>query len=142
MPVLGFNVTKVEMEKLTSNIPPGQIEVKLSPKIEELRLGELRTPTGKINGIEVLFNFEIDYNPKIAHASVKGAVLYMPPQKEKLDEILSAWEDEKKVDPMLLVEVVNFLTTELTPMLMIVAKEMRLPYHVPIPRAEIRQGVQ
>jgi len=138
MPVLGYNITKVEMEKLTSNIPPGQIEVKLSPKIEELRLGEIRTPTGKTNGIEVLFDFQVEYNPQIARASVKGALLYMPPQKDKIDAILTAWEDEKKLDSVLLVEVVNFLSMELTPMLVVIAKEMRLPYHVPIPRAELR----
>ncbi|NJE53633.1 hypothetical protein [Thermococcus sp. 21S9] len=138
MPVLGYNITKVEMEKLTSNIPPGQIEVKLSPKIEELRLGEIRTPTGKMNGIEVLFDYQIEYNPQIARASVKGSILYMPPQKDRVDDILTAWEDEKKLDSVLLVEVVNFLSMELTPMLIVIAKEMRLPYHVPIPRAELR----
>ena len=138
MPVLGYNITKVEMEKLTSNIPPGQIEVKLSPKIEELRLGEIRTPTGKMNGIEVLFDYQIEYNPQIARASVKGSILYMPPQKDRVDDILTAWEDEKKLDSVLLVEVVNFLSIEFTPMLIVIAKEMRLPYHVPIPRAELR----
>jgi hypothetical protein len=138
MPVLGYNITKVEMEKLTSNIPPGQIEVKLSPRVEELRLGEIRTPTGKINGIEVLFNFQIEYNPEIARTSVKGALIYLPPEKDRMDEILNAWEDEKKLDSVLLVEVINFLSIELTPMLMVMAKEMRLPYHVPVPRAELR----
>ena len=138
MPVLAHNITKVEMEKLTVNVPVGQIEVKLSPKIEELRLGEIRTPTGKINGIEVLFEFLVEYNPQIARALVKGAILYLPPNKERIDEILTAWEDEKKLDSVLFVEVVNFLSTELTPMLLLLAKEMRLPYHVPIPRAELR----
>ncbi|GAB6135132.1 hypothetical protein [Thermococcus henrietii] len=138
MPVLGYNITKVEMEKNAQNVPPGEIEVKISPRVRELRLGEIRTPTGKVNGIEVLFTYEVSYNPQIAKAVVEGALMYLPPQKEKIDEILNTWEDEKKVDSLLFVEVVNFLSIELTPMLAVIAKEMRLPYHVPIPRAELR----
>jgi len=138
MPVIGYNVQGVSFEKKVMAIPSGQIEVKISPTITELRLGEMMTPNGKISGIEVLFNFEVEYKPDIAKASVKGALLYIPPQRERVDDILSAWEDEKKIDPVLMVEVANFLTTELSPMLMVIAKEMRLPYHLPLPRAELR----
>jgi len=138
MPVLGYNIKKVEMEKLVTVVPQGEIEVRLSPRIEELRLGEMRTPTGKVNGIEVLFDFVLEYNPNIARGSVKGAILYLPPQKEKVEEILNTWEEEKKVDSLLVVELVNFLSAELSPMLMVIAKEMRIPYHVPIPRAELK----
>ncbi|ASI99598.1 hypothetical protein [Thermococcus celer] len=139
MPVLGFNVTKIELEKVTLAVPQGQIEVKLSPKVKEMRLGEMRTPTGKINGIEILFRYEIDYNPKIAQGAIEGAILYLPPQKEKIDEILNLWEEEKKMDSMTFAEVVNFITKEISPVLMMMAKEMRLPYHVPLPRVEVRR---
>lgn len=139
MPVLGFNVTKIELEKVTLAVPQGQIEVKLSPKVREMRLGEMRTPTGKINGIEILFRYEIDYNPKIAQGAIEGAILYLPPQKEKIDEILNLWEEEKKMDSMTFAEVVNFITKEISPVLMMMAKEMRLPYHVPLPRVEVRR---
>jgi hypothetical protein len=137
MPVLGFNVTKVEMEKVTLAVPGGQIEVKLSPKVREMRLGEMRTPTGKINAIEILFRYEIDYNPTIARGAIEGAILYLPPQKERIDEILNMWEDEKKIDSVTFAEVVNFITKEVSPMLMMLAKEMRLPYHIPLPRVEV-----
>ncbi|NJE29579.1 hypothetical protein E3E38_00730 [Thermococcus sp. 18S1] len=138
MPVLGFNITKVEMERVSLSVPGGQIEVRLSPKVKEMRLGEIRTPTGKLNGIEILFRYEIDYNPKIADGAIEGVILYLPPQKEKIDEILNLWEDEKKIDPITFAEVVNFITKEISPMLMLLAKEMRLPYHIPIPRVEVK----
>ena len=138
MPVVAHNITKIEMEKLSGSIPTGQIQVNLTPKIEDLRLGELRTPTGKINGIEVVFSFEVNYQPEIARAVVKGMVIYLPPRKEEIDEILNLWEDEKKVNSLLFVEVTNFLTSELSPILMMLSKEMRLPYHIPLPRAQLR----
>ncbi len=139
MPVIGYNIQSVSFEKKVVAVPGGQIEVKISPTITELRLGEMMTPNGKISGIEVLFNFEVEYKPDIARASVKGSLLYLPPKREMIDNILSAWEDEKKIDPVLMVEVANFLTTEVSPMLMVVEKEMRLPYHLPLPRAELKR---
>ncbi|NJE85701.1 hypothetical protein E3E23_07675 [Thermococcus sp. CX2] len=138
MPVLGFNITKIEMEKKTIVVPSGRIEVRLSPKVKEMRLGEIRTPTGKMNGIEILFRYEIDYNPKVAQGAIEGIILYVPPQKDKMDEILNLWEDEKKIDPVTFAEVVNFITKEVSPMIMLLAKEMRLPYHVPLPRVEVK----
>ena len=138
MPVLGFNITKIEMEKVSLAPVQGQIEVRLSPNVRDMRLGEIRTPTGKMNGIEILFRYEIDYNPKIARGAVEGAVLYLPPQKDKMDEILNLWEEEKKMDSVTFAEVVNFITKEVSPILMILSKEMRLPYHVPLPRVEVK----
>jgi len=139
MPVLGFNITKIEMEKTATTIPGGQIQVKLSPRINDMRLGEIRTPTGKMNGVEIVFRYEVEYDPKVAQAAVEGLILYLPPQKERIDEILNLWEDEKKLDPVTFAEVVNFVTTEISPVLMILAKEMRLPYHIPIPRVELKK---
>ncbi|WP_297521188.1 hypothetical protein [Thermococcus sp.] len=138
MPVLGFNITKVEMEKTSTTIPGGQIQVRLSPRVNEMRLGEIRTPTGKMNGVEILFRYEVEYDPRIARAGVEGALLYLPPQKDRIDEILNLWEDEKKIDPVTFAEIVNFITTEVSPMLMVLAKEMRLPYHIPVPRVELK----
>ncbi|NJE77051.1 hypothetical protein [Thermococcus sp. ES12] len=142
MPVLGFNITKIELEKVTLAVPQGQIEVRLSPKVKEMRLGEIRTPTGKMNGIEILFRYEIDYNPRIAQGAIEGAILYLPPQKDKMDEILNLWEDEKKIDSLTFAEVVNFITKEVSPILMLMAKEMRLPYHIPLPRVEVKSQPQ
>ncbi|ASJ10995.1 hypothetical protein A3L12_06615 [Thermococcus sp. P6] len=139
MPVVGFNLTKIKLEKVTLNVPSGRIEVKLSPQVKEMRLGEIRTPTGKTNGVEMIFRYEIDYNPKIAGGAIEGVLLYLPPRKEMVDEILDLWEKEKKMDSSTFAEVVNFITKEVSPVLMIMAKEMRLPYHVPIPRVEVRE---
>ncbi|USG99833.1 hypothetical protein K1720_10165 [Thermococcus argininiproducens] len=137
MPVLGINITKVEMEKQGGIA--SKVEINLSPKIEEVRLGEIKTPSGKVNGIEVLFTYQIGYRPDIARALISGMVFYLPPQKEKIDEILDNWERDKKVPPEMFAEIVNFITNEVTPMIMLISKEMRIPYPIPVPRVSIKQ---
>ena len=138
MPVIGINITKIEIKKNETSIPSGQIEVKLTPKITELRLGEIRTPTGKTNGVEVVFSYVIQYNPAIAEGVIEGRVMYLPPQKGRVDEILDQWEKDKKLDAAMFAEVVNFVTREISPVLMMLSKEMRLPYHIPLPRVELK----
>ncbi|MCD6189215.1 MAG: hypothetical protein J7J97_03375 [Thermococcus sp.] len=137
MPVVGVNVTKIEVEKQGGVL--GKVEVNLSPKIEEVRLGEIKTPSGKVNGIEVFFTYQIGYNPEIARAVIKGAVFYLPPKREQIDEILDGWEKEKKIPPEMFAEIVNFVTSEITPLIMVISKEMRIPYPIPLPRVTIRQ---
>lgn len=138
MPVLGFNITKIEVEKELAGIPQGQVEVRVTPRVDDVRLGEIMTPNGKVNGVEIVFSFEVTYSPTIGRGLVRGMVLYLPPQRERVDEIIDLWENEKKIDSMAFAEVVNFLMVELSPVFMVVAKEMRLPYHVALPRVEVR----
>lgn len=138
MPVIGVNLTKIEFEK--RGMPPigGRIEVNLTPKVRDMRLGEIRTPTGKTHGVEILFKYEVTYRPEIAEGLIEGALMYLPQRKEDVDRILDTWEAERKVPPEVFAEVINFLTAEISPMLFVIAKEMRLPYHIPLPRVEIK----
>jgi hypothetical protein len=142
MPVIGMNLTKVEFEKRGAPIPGMRIEVNLTPKVRDMRLGEIRSPTGKMNGIEILFKYEITYRPEIAEGLVEGAIMYLPARKEDIDRILDERDVEKKVRPDVFAETVNFITSEISPLLFVLAKEMRLPYHIPLPRVELKQGPQ
>ncbi|AIF70062.1 hypothetical protein PAP_08370 [Palaeococcus pacificus DY20341] len=135
MPVLGINIRKISIEKIKG--PTAQVEVDLTPKIKELRLGEIRTPSGRVNGIEVLFEYTITYKPDVARAFIEGLVFYTPKNKEDTDKILDTWENENKVDPYLFAEVVNAITNEIMPTLMSLSKQLRLPYPIPLPRVNV-----
>ncbi|MDV3103115.1 hypothetical protein [Thermococcus waiotapuensis] len=138
MPVIGINITRIEFEKKIQPFFGGRIEVNLSPKVKDMRLGEIRTPTGETQGIEILFKYEIAYRPEIAEGFIEGAVMYLPQRSEEIDEILDTWESERKVKPEVFAEVVNFITHSAAPMLFVIAKEMGLPYHVPLPRVDVK----
>ncbi|AEC51725.1 hypothetical protein PNA2_0809 [Pyrococcus sp. NA2] len=136
MPILGHNILKVEFEKL--QVVGGNIEVSLRPTIENLRLGEIHLPSGKVKGIEVEVDYRITYSPEVAKVSIKVRVFYVPRNKQDIDKILDEWEEKKVLPGELVAEVVNFTTSELIPIAMYVAKEMRIPYPVPLPRAVVR----
>jgi len=136
VPILGHNILKIEFEKLQTL--GGKIEVSLRPTIRNLRLGEMHLPSGKVKGIEVDVDYIITYSPEVARASIKVRVFYVPRNKEDIDNILDEWEDRKVLPGELVAEVVNFTTSELMPIAMYIAKEMRIPYPVPLPRAVVR----
>ncbi|MFA4668341.1 hypothetical protein QDY65_07460 [Pyrococcus kukulkanii] len=137
MPILGHNIVRIEVEKVQSG--SGKVEVSINPKIEELRLGELQLPTGRVKGIEVIVNYIINYSPEIAKASIRLLVFYVPRVKEDIDKILDEWEEKKQLPGELVAEVVNFTTSELMPLMMMISKEMRIPYPIPLPRVVVRQ---
>lgn len=135
MPIMGINITKLSIEK--GNPPVPQVEVDLTPKVTGIRLGEMRTPTGKLNGIEVLFEYGVTYKPDVAKASIEGVIFYLPRNRDDVDRILDEWENEKKLDPNMFAEVVNAVTMEAMPLLMLLSKELRLPYPIPVPRVNV-----
>lgn len=135
MPIMGINITKISMEK--GKPPVAQVEVDLTPRVNGIRLGELRTPTGKINGIEVLFEYGVTYKPDVAKAHIEGVVFYLPKNRDNIDRILDEWENEKKLDPNMFAEIVNAVTMEVMPFLMLLSKELRLPYPIPVPRVNV-----
>ncbi|CAB48929.1 hypothetical protein [Pyrococcus abyssi] len=137
MPILGHDMLRVEFEKL--KIGGGRIEVSLRPTIENLRLGEMPLPSGRVKGIEVDVRYDVLYSPEVARASIKLRVFYVPRDKEKIDEILDEWEEKKVLPGELVAEVVNYTTSELMPLMMHLAKEMRIPYPVPLPRAVVKE---
>ncbi|AFK21669.1 hypothetical protein [Pyrococcus sp. ST04] len=136
MPILGHNILGIEVTK--SPTPGGKVEVSLNPRIENLRLGELYLPTGRVKGIEVDVNYEVKYNPEVAKVNVKIRLFYLPKNKDAIDSILDEWEEKKVLPGDLVAEVVNFTTSELMPLLMTLAKEMRIPYPIPLPRVMVK----
>jgi len=138
MPILGVNVKEISFEK-KDVLPTGpQIQVNLTPKIEEIREAQISTPTGNIRGIEVLFTYELKYNPEIASGKVSGGLFYLPINHDQMEGILKTWREEKRVDPMVFTEIVNFLTHELAPTLMLISKQMGLPYPFPLPLVQFQ----
>lgn len=61
---------------------------------------------------------------------IKGFLLYFFLKKEMIDEILNFWEEEKKVNLVFFVEVINFFISEFLLFLMIIFKEMRFLYYI------------
>jgi len=138
MPILGVNIKEISFEK-KDVLPSGpQIQVNLTPQIEEVREAQISTPTGNIRGIEVLFAYELKYNPEIATGKVKGGLFYLPVNHEQMEGMLRMWKEERKVEPMVFTEIVNFLTHELAPVLMLVSKQMGLPYPFPLPLVQLQ----
>ncbi|ASJ15646.1 hypothetical protein A3L04_00420 [Thermococcus chitonophagus] len=137
MPILGHNIVKIEVEKFSAT--GGKVEVSINPKIENLRLGELQLPTGRVKGIEVEVSYMVNYTPEVAKSVVRLILFYVPRAKEEIDKILDEWEDKKQLPGELVAEVVNFTTSELMPLMMMLSKEMRIPYPIPIPRVVVKQ---
>ncbi len=129
MPVIGFNIDKIDAEKISKI--SGKVEIKNNLGItgveqEKLALGKSE---------EVLkFNFEylITYEPKVGKLEMKGSVLYMEDPK-KIKELLSSWEKDKKIPNNVMPAIFNTILAKCNVKALNLSQEINLPPHIRLP---------
>lgn len=129
MPVIGFNIDKIDAEK--TNKISGNVEIKNNLGItgveqEKLALGKSE---------EVLkFNFEylITYEPKIGKLGINGSVLYMEDPK-KIKELISSWEKDKKIPNSVMPAIFNTILAKCNVKALNLSQEINLPPHIRLP---------
>ena len=129
MPIIGFNIDKIDAEK--TNKISGNVEIKNNLGItgveqEKLALGKSE---------EVLkFNFEylVTYEPKVGRLGINGSVLYMEDPK-KIKELLSSWEKDKKIPNDVMPAVFNTILAKCNVKALTLSQEINLPPHIRLP---------
>lgn len=92
MKLMGFNFTKINIEKISSNFEKLKINTSINiDSIEERKVGSVKS-----NDIflDIKFNYLINYDPEIAKIELSGKIILSV--EEKLGkEILKDWKDKK-----------------------------------------------
>jgi hypothetical protein len=130
MKILGFNLTKVSIEK-TSGIDNN---LKINTKIDIADISEVKSSFFKIKEepLGVKFSYEIDYSPDFAKIEIKGVILLAVDPKVAR-EVLNKWKD-KTIPEDFRIEVFNLILKKSTLKALELEDEMNLPLHMPLPR--------
>ena len=129
MKVIGFNFTKISIEKISTDF--SKIEIKSN--IDILSLREIKSDLFKSNEklIAVDFSYLIDYSPEIAKLSFKGDLLFSIESK-KAKEILKRWES-KKLQEDIKISIFNIILKKSNVKALALEDEIGLPIHLPLP---------
>ncbi len=131
MALVGFHFKKISAEK---NKPAtGKVNVKNNIIITKLQEAKLNMGATKQAGIEFSFDYNVDYEPKIGNIHLEGAVVYMGPQ-DKVKEVLTKWEKEKKLTPEIVEQVYNHILHKTNVQALILGRDMQLPAHIQLPK--------
>ncbi len=131
MPIINFNITKAEVEKKKlDNVPEGPVSFTQAPNIISIKEIQISGPSGRLNVLDVEFDFLSKYEPEVGFASIKGNVYYQEGEEFR-KKIVEQWEKKKPLDTKFFDEVVNGINTKCYVFSMMLIKELGLPIATP-----------
>jgi hypothetical protein len=136
MPIIGFNFTKISVER--KGDVAGKISIGNNISITNVAQKDLALGDIKQKGARFSFEFSVGYEPKIASILMTGDILYAGDDK-KIEEILSQWKKNKQVAPDVTVEVLNSALVRCNIQALVLSKEMGLPIPIPLPKVSAEQ---
>jgi len=131
MRIVGFNFTKISVEELKKNYKVGELKIKTSidiSEIKEIKSDFLKTKDQVLN---IDFSFAVDYNPEVAKVDFKGR-LFLSVESKQAKEILKQWKKKKMADEFKRL-LFNIILKKSTLKALSLEEELNLPLHMPLP---------
>ncbi len=129
MRVIGFNFTKISIEKLKeiTEIPKVKTEINI-PEIKGVKSIVLKT---KEEIIEAKFEYIVNYEPESAKINIEGRALLSVDPKIARD-ILKQWKKKKMPEEFRML-LFNVVLRKSALKALLLEDELNLPLHTPLP---------
>ena len=133
MKLLGFNFTKINVEKNKERVEGLKISTKIDiSDIKEAKASILKT---KDEVLAIKFTYGLDYEPEIAKIDLEGNLLIsLEPRKAR--EALKEWKD-KKMPEDFKIPLFNVILRKSSLKALQLEEEMNLPIHMQLPSVRI-----
>lgn len=129
MPILGFNITKIDAQKkkeVDNNIEISS-DLKISKVVEEkVFLDKAQT------ALRFDFDFIVNYNPDYGNVNLSGFIMYMEGE-ENAKRILENWKKTKALEPALIEKLFNSILMRCNIKTLLITQELNLPPHIRLP---------
>ncbi|MBS3134308.1 hypothetical protein J4214_03685 [Candidatus Woesearchaeota archaeon] len=138
MQVIGFNIEKIEAEKTVQEVR--DLKVKYNTNIKSVTLEEMNIGK-KQEVLRVNFQFKVEYDPNIGNISFTGHVLILEdPKKAKV--IIEQWNKNQDNTTPFSVQVINIILIRANIKALLIAQEVNLPPHIPMPRLAPNKNIR
>lgn len=134
MSILGVNFTKIDAERKAPI--KGKISINNNILITDVKKHDFEL-SGQ-NSIKVKFKFTAKYDPNVGTIEISGDTMFLDNPK-KIEEILTEWKKDKKLNQDILAEVMNSLLTKCNVEALIVGREVGLPPTLNMPKVKIKE---
>jgi len=133
MKLLGFNFTKIQVEKLKDKVEGLKIGTRIDvSEITEAKTGILKT---KDEILAIKFKYGLDYEPGMAKLDLEGNLVISLESKESR-EVLKQWKD-KKMPESFRMTLFNLILRKSSLKALQLEEEMNLPIHMQLPTLKI-----
>ena len=134
MKLLGFNFSKIHIEKLKDKVEG----LKISNKIDVSEITEAKADMLKLKEevLAVKFNFGLDYEPEMAKIDLEGNLILSLDSKRAKD-VLKQWKDKKMPEEFRL-PLFNLILRKCSLKALQLEEEMNLPIHFQLPSLKVQ----
>ena len=133
MKLLGFNFTKIQIERLKEKVE----ELKIGTRIDVSEINEAKTGILKTKDeiLAIKFKYGLDYEPGMAKLDLEGNLVISLESKEAR-EVLKQWKD-KKMPESFRMTLFNLILRKASLKALQLEEEMNLPIHLQLPTLKI-----
>ena len=131
MAILGFNFTKISVEK--KNVPRGKINISNNIAIQTVDKGDFVIGATKHPIVKVGVEFTAKFDPNIGQIVLNGDVIYSDKQ-ETIEEIEKDWKKDKKFKKEIMAAVLNSALNKCYIESLMLSRELNLPSPIPLPK--------
>ena len=135
MAVVGYNFTKITAEKNTQ--PKGNIKVRSNISIVDVNSATLSISNEANGTLRINFLFTTSYGQDVGKIVIEGDVLFMN-KKEVTDEVYKKWQETKKLDDKVAVEVLNNVLFNCNLKALNLSHDLGLPSPVQFPKVVMK----
>ena len=134
MTIVGFNFTKIDVEKKDSQ--GGKINISNNVSIKDVVETDLSLGTEKQKAIKFVFEFISKYEPNTGKRLLGGEVLFLE-EASKGKKIMEDWKKQKRIERKLMVAILNNVLTKCNVQALILSQEVNLPSPIPLPKVNM-----
>lgn len=129
MPILGFNITKINAEKKSEV----NQNMNISSDLKIAKVSEEKVFLDKAQAaLRFDFEFLVNYNPNIGNINLNGFIMYMEGE-EQAKKIIEGWKKNKTLEPELMEKLFNSILMRCNIKTLLITQELNLPPHVRLP---------
>ncbi len=126
MPVIGVRMDKIEAERKENIKIEGQMRILPVPRILQVQEVQVPGPTGKLNIVEVSFEYVTSYDPPVGEMKVSGTIMFQEAEPIR-KQLVDAWKEKRQLNPEIGREIIYRMTQQAFLVMMNLARELGLP---------------
>jgi hypothetical protein len=138
MTIIGFNFTKMSVEKKPKN-GPGKINISNNISITNVEEKDLALGKAKQKSVLFSFKFESKYEPAVGHIELLGNITFVA-DAAKVAEIVNGWKKDKKIAKEVMAAVMNTALNKSNIQALILSRDINLPPPIPLPKVQTKDS--
>ncbi len=137
MSIIGFNFTKIDVEKKKK--PNGNISIKNNLSIKDIKHKDMHITREKA-AFEASFDYQVDYlddnKSKFGKINLQGSLIYLG-EKKLIDSVVKEYKKKKSVKPEIVSPLLNYAFNKCTLQSLLLSREVSLPTPIQLPRLKV-----